>query len=43
MVSASSPNTRTAFSRRNFGHTSSLNGTLGSSEKMRSSDRPIGK
>ena len=36
-------NTRSALVRRNFGHTSSLNGTLGSSAKMRSSDRPIGK
>ena len=41
--SAYRPNTRIAFSRRNFGHTASLNGTFGMSPKMRSSDRPIGK
>jgi len=35
--------TRSAFSRRNFGQTSSRNGTCGMSWKMRSSDRPIGK
>ncbi len=35
--------TRRAFSRRNFGQTSSLNGTDGSSAKMRSRERPIGK
>ena len=29
--------------RKNFGQTSSLNGTFGSSLKMRSSDRPIGQ
>jgi len=34
--------TRSAFSRRNFGHTSSRNGTSGISPQMRSSDRPIG-
>ena len=39
----SRPKTRTAFSRRNLGHTSSLNPTCGSSEKIRSSERPIGK
>ena len=38
----SSLNTDTAFSRRNFGHTWSRNGTSGSSEKIRSSERPIG-
>src|SRR5262245_14296525 len=38
----SSLNTRTAFSRRNFGHTWSRNGTSGISLKMRSSDRPMG-
>src|SRR5262249_56781395 len=32
-----------AFSRRNFGHTWSRNGTSGSSRKIRSSERPIGK
>src|SRR4051812_40948559 len=32
-----------AFSRRNFGHTSSLNGTLFISVMMRSSERPKGK
>ena len=36
-------NTRSAFSRRNFGHTSSLNGTLGMSANWRSSVRPAGK
>jgi len=40
---SSSLKTRTALSRRNFGHTSSRNGTSGSSRKMRSSERPIGK
>src|SRR5581483_10877872 len=35
--------TFTAFSRRNFGHTWSRNGTSGSSRKIRSSDSPIGK
>ena len=39
----SSPSTRMALSRRNFGQTSSLNGTFGMSVMMRSSDRPIGK
>ena len=39
----SSLNTRRAFSRRNFGQTSSFRPTLGSSEKIRSSDSPIGK
>src|ERR1700754_4010810 len=39
----SSLSTRAAFWYRNFGHTSSLNGTLGMSRKIRSSDRPIGK
>ena len=39
----SSPNTRTALSRRNFGHTSSRSGTFGNSRKMRSRLRPIGK
>ena len=38
-----SPSTFLALSRRNFGHTSSLNGTLCMSVMMRSSDRPIGK
>src|SRR3546814_320125 len=38
-----SRNTRSAFSRRNFGHTSSFRATCGSSEKIRSSDKPIGK
>ena len=37
------PNTRIAFSRRNFGQTSSLSGTFGMSPKMRSSERPIGQ
>ena len=32
-----------AFSLRNFGQTSALNGTSRSSEKIRSSERPIGK
>ena len=41
-ASLSRLNTRSAFSRRNFGHTWSRNGTSGSSVKMRSSDRPIG-
>ena len=36
-------NTRIAFSRRNFGQTSSLNGTLGRSANWRSSVRPAGK
>jgi len=36
-------NTRTAFSRRNFGQTWSLNGTFGMSPKMRSRVRPAGK
>ena len=36
-------NTRIAFSRRNFGHTSSLNGTSGMSRNCRSSVRPAGK
>ena len=40
---SSIPRTRAALWRRNFGHTSSLNPTLGSSEKIRSSERPIGK
>ena len=40
---ASSLNTRIAFSRRNFGHTWSRNGTFGISVKMRSRLRPIGK
>ena len=34
--------TRSAFSRRNFGHTLSRNGTSGNSLKIRSSDNPIG-
>src|SRR5690606_41441710 len=32
-----------ALSRRNLGHTSSRNGTFGSSEKIRSRVSPIGK
>ncbi len=36
-------NTRFAFSRKNFGQTSSLKPTWGISEKIRSSDRPMGK
>ena len=39
----SSLNTRSAFSRRNFGHTSSRNGTSGSSAKMRPRSMPMGK
>jgi len=35
--------TRSALPRKNFGHTSSLNGTCGISLKMRSSDSPMGK
>ena len=35
--------TRRAFSRRNFGQTSSSRPTAGSSAMVRSSDRPIGK
>ena len=35
--------TLAALSRRNFGHTSSLNPTFGISVMIRSSDRPIGK
>src|SRR5439155_27346711 len=38
----SSLKTRTAFSRRNLGHTWSRRGTSGSSLKMRSRLRPIG-
>ena len=40
---SSSLSTRFAFSRRNFGQTSSLKPTFGMSVKIRSSDRPIGK
>ena len=40
---SSSLSTRVAFSRRNFGQTSSLKPTFGMSLKIRSSDRPIGK
>ena len=40
--SASSLNTRMAFSRRNLGHTWSRNGTSGISVKMRSRLSPIG-
>ncbi len=40
---AQSLKTRTAFSRRNLGHTSSRKGTFGSSRKMRSSVSPMGK
>ena len=40
---SSSLNTRIALSRRNLGQTASRNGTWGISEKMRSSDSPIGK
>ena len=39
----SSPSTRIALVRRNFGHTSSLNPTFGMSVMMRSIDSPIGK
>ena len=39
----SSPRMRAALPYRNFGHTSSFSGTLGSSLNIRSSDRPIGK
>jgi len=39
----SSFKTLIAFSRKNFGQTLSLNGTSGISEKIRSSDKPIGK
>ena len=42
-VQTPSFSTRAAFSRRNFGQTWSRNGTPGSSEKMRSSESPIGK
>ena len=35
--------TRSAFSRRNFGQTSSLNGTFGMSRNWRSSVSPAGK
>src|SRR4029077_21158322 len=40
---AHSLNTRSAFSRRNLGHTWSRNGTPGSSAKIRSRVSPIGK
>ena len=43
LVQVSSLRTRRAFSLRNFGQTSSLKGTCGMSEKIRSRDRPIGK
>ena len=42
-AAVSSLKTRRAFSRRNFGQTSSLNGTLGMSRNWRSSVRPAGK
>ncbi len=40
---SSSLNTRAALSWRNFGHTWSRKGTWGSSSKMRSRVRPMGK
>jgi hypothetical protein len=43
LVYLSSLSTRRAFWLRNFGQTSSLKGTRGMSEKMRSSESPIGK
>ena len=41
--SHSSPRTRSALVRRNFGQTSSLKPTEGSSVMIRSNERPIGK
>jgi len=40
VTQASRPRIRAALPYRNFGHTSSLNGTPGISRKMRSSDKP---
>jgi hypothetical protein len=42
-LQAARPNSRTALVRRNFGHTSSRNGTCGMSAKIRSSVSPAGK
>jgi hypothetical protein len=39
----SKPRMRAALPYKNFGHTSSLRSTFGSSRKIRSSDKPIGK